>query len=404
LTETFRDAMSTHEAPVTGKGRGESESAELLKRVLRIVADPQHALQYTGPASPSASVMYGAAGIAYAAYRTACAREDARLLACADAWAERAAAEKGDEAFYRSEIQITPDTVGRVSPYHTASGVAAVRAMLANARGDAYYLDMALSEYLQLTAEEGSNPDLILGQGSILLTLTNLLEMLGPERPRGLVERGKRISTELQRRIEDEPRITDGGSTSYLGIARGWAGLLYTILRWRRLIDERPLADIEARLHQLVERAQFTRRGARWPVQAKMGSPTRPGWCNGSAGYAHLWVLAHQMYGDRLYLDLAERAAMDAFEGSSGGHAICCGFAGQAYAQVSLYKHTGERMWLDQARALTRKAAAAGNAILRRRDQGLPYSLYKGDVGVAVLIAEMEKPETAALPFFEAEP
>jgi hypothetical protein len=37
----------------------------------------------------------------------------------------------------------------------------------------------------------------------------------------------------------------------------------------------------------------------------------------------------------------------------------------------------------------------------RRGEEGLPHSLYKGDVGVAVLIADLERPEFAAMPFFE---
>ena len=39
-----------------------------------------------------------------------------------------------------------------------------------------------------------------------------------------------------------------------------------------------------------------------------------PGWCNGTAGYVHVWVLAHQALGDERYLRLAERAAWNAFE------------------------------------------------------------------------------------------
>jgi hypothetical protein len=33
----------------------------------------------------------------------------------------------------------------------------------------------------------------------------------------------------------------------------------------------------------------------------------------------------------------------------------------------------------------------------------IPFSLYKGDIGVAVLVAELERPESSAMPFFEDE-
>ena len=31
----------------------------------------------------------------------------------------------------------------------------------------------------------------------------------------------------------------------------------------------------------------------------------------------------------------------------------------------------------------------------------IPYSLYKGEVGLAVLVAELEHPESSAMPFFD---
>jgi serine/threonine protein kinase len=399
----FRAAMAKGESPAAVRRPSQEQENRLLDRVLAIIRDPGHTLEYARPSSPTASVTYGAAGIAYAAYRIACAREDVKLFALADAWAERSSLERGEAAFYHSEIQITPETVGRISPYHTASGVAAVQALLSNARCDTLLLDAALNRYLHLTSEECVNPDLTLGQASVLHGLTLMLESCGPERPPALVDRGNQLCAGLHALIEREPAIGEGGTISYLGIAHGWAGILHAALRWWQLTGEQPAAAVEVRLRQLAACARLTRRGARWPVQAGPGSITLAGWCNGSAGYAHLWTLAHRIYGDALYLDLAEKSAMDAFEGSGGGHALCCGFAGQAYAQLSLYKLTGTRLWLEQARMLTAKASALGNATLSRGDEGLPHSLYKGDVGVAVLIAELERPELAAMPFFEAE-
>ena len=404
FAEAFRAAVAKRQAPMAVRGAANEDSTTLLERVLTIIKNPRHPLSYVGPASPSSSLTYGAAGIAYAAYRIACAREDAGLLALSDAWAERAAQDSSDAAFYRSEIQITPETVGRVSPFHTASGVAAVQALLANVQGDTPHLNAALNQYLHLTAEDCDNPDLTLGQASVLHGLTLLLASCGPERPQALVDRGNQLCARLRQLLEQEPAIGEGGTIPYLGIAHGWAGLLYAMLRWDQLLEQMPPVMVEYRLSQLAGYAQFTRRGARWPVQVGPGSITLSGWCNGSAGYTHLWALAHQVYGDNLYLDLAEKSAMDAFEGAGGGHGLCCGFAGQAYAQLSLFKHTGNRQWLDQARTLAIKASVLGNAALSRRDEGLPHSLYKGDVGVAVLIAEIDKPELAAMPFFELEP
>ena len=398
---SFRQALSST-APVQASGFGrEQESYKLLDRVLKIAASELRIPEYHGPRSPTASVTYGSAGMAYALHRIASVRDDAHLLALADAWAERAAAETADSGFYSPEIQITTETVGSVSPYHTRSGVAAVQALVANARCDKMSLDFALDRFLRLTDAECDNPDLAIGRAGVALTLCILLNSGGSPQPQALVDRGNDLYAGLLNRLTGEPPIGQAGGGEYLGIAHGWAGLLYCALRWCKLLGLRPPTVVEDRLQQLADRAQFTKAGARWPVQAVAGSVSIAGWCNGSAGHAFLWTLAHEMYPGPRYLELAERAAMDAFAGTGGGHSLCCGSAGQAYAQLRLYKHTGERRWLDQARNLAGKAAAFGNTMARRNEEGLPYSLYKGDVGVAVLVADLEQPEFAAMPFFE---
>jgi eukaryotic-like serine/threonine-protein kinase len=380
------------------------ESRQLLDRVLAILDDPHHKLEYQGPASPTTSLTYGSAGVAYAAYRIACAHEDARLLALADAWAERAALEKGEKAFYSAEIQITPETVGRVSPFHSPSGVTAVQALIANSRADNYQFDLAVDRYLDLTNEDCPNPDLTLGRASVLHGLTLLLPAATPEKAALLRHRGNELSANLMDLIASASAVGESPQISYLGVAHGWAGLLYALLRWSQAATANTPVTIERRLCELADRSQLTRRGARWPLQAQSTSMSLPGWCNGSAGYVHLWTLAHRIYRESRYLDLAERAAMDTFEGTGGGNALCCGFAGQAYAQLSLYQHTGDRRWRDQARKLTEKACALANAMPGRRAEYLPHSLYKGDMGIAVLVAEMENPETAFMPFFGREP
>ena len=410
FAQAFRHALTNMQTASLFKELSETpvsrnvESKQLLDRVLAIIADLRHKLEYHGPASPTTSLTYGSAGVAYAAYRIACAHEDPRLLAFADAWAERAAIEHSENAFYSPEIQITPETVGRVSPFHSPSGVAAVQALIANSRADQYQFDLAVNRYLDLTNEDCPNPDLTLGRASVLLGLTLLFPVIASENAVVLRQRGDELSADLLELFATEPAISERGQITYLGVAHGWAGLLYALLRWLDATGANRPATIEHRLCELADCAQLTRRGARWPVQSQSPPISLPGWCNGSAGYVHLWTLAHRIYREPRYLDLAERAAMDALEGSGGGNALCCGFAGQAYAQLNLYQHTGDRCWLEHARTLTEKACALANAMPGRRTEYLPHSLYKGDMGIAVLVAEIANPETAFMPFFDREP
>ena len=110
------------------------------------------------------------------------------------------------------------------------------------------------------------------------------------------------------------------------------------------------------------------------------------------------------MLGAEEYGVLAERVGLDAWESDNSIGSLCCGFAGQAYASLNLYKRTDDKTWLHRAQAHAQRAArsmlatSTGGGSSERMD-----SLYKGGLGVAVLAADLEKPEFAAMPFFERE-
>jgi serine/threonine-protein kinase len=104
--------------------------------------------------APSASVTYGAAGLAYGLMRLARTREDGELLALADLWSVRAGARARDKsAFYNAELEINPETVGRSSPYHTMSGVHWVRASVAQAINDAVGFNQACDDLVRASQE-----------------------------------------------------------------------------------------------------------------------------------------------------------------------------------------------------------------------------------------------------------
>ncbi|HEY4576194.1 MAG TPA: protein kinase, partial [Thermoanaerobaculia bacterium] len=112
----FAAALGAIEPPQYSlrSGPGGSLAAEgLLARVLEWLGVEEPLFRDGLPAPPRASVTYGAAGIACALHRIALAREDAALLSLADLWAAKAARETGDEAFYRPETRLTPETLGQ---------------------------------------------------------------------------------------------------------------------------------------------------------------------------------------------------------------------------------------------------------------------------------------------------
>lgn len=342
---------------------------------------------------PRASVHFGAAGIACALYRIALAREDGPLLALADLWASRAARESGEEAFHNPEMDITAESVGRVSPFHTATGPRVVQALIAHALGDRSAQTRAVAGFLAAARAPCPNPDLTLGRSGLLLAAALLLDTVRSagldETP--LRELGGEILESLWAELDPLPPIPRCDERPNLGMAHGWAGYLYASLRWCRAAAVPPPERLEERLGELADLARPWESGLRWSWRDTPGTSYMPGWCNGSAGFVHLWTLAR-------YPALAEGAAWHAWEDPDTNGNLCCGLAGRAYALLHLHRHGGGPEWLDRARELADRAA---RTIDRTTDA--PDSLYRGRTGLAVLAADLTRPEAGVMPFFEEE-
>jgi eukaryotic-like serine/threonine-protein kinase len=365
-------------------------------------------------AAPRVSITYGSAGVAYGLYRIACAREDAGLLALADLWATRAAGDADlGNAFYNKDIDITPEVVGRTSPYHTASGVHLVQGLIGRAMGDVASQQIAVEKFVAATsAAPCENLDLTLGRSGTLLGAALLLDAVSGSKlvnTEALIEIGNQTLNGLWEKIQGFAPIRECREIAYSGVAHGWAGMLYATMSWCRSSGTALPAGIEERLDQLARLADHSGRRARWKWNISGRYPRQdglymPGWCNGSAGFVHIWTLAHRMLRIEEYGTLAERAGFGAWESEGQIGNLCCGFAGQAYALLNLYKHTDDKAWLHRAQGQAQQAARSILETPAGNELGLqPESLYKGELGVAVLAAELERPEFAAMPFFERE-
>jgi serine/threonine protein kinase len=422
--------------------------AEMLERVR-----PGGSLWQAGlPEPPFASLQYGAAGIALALYRIALARDDAELLSQADLWAARAAAatrrsvraaapdapgagdggDGGDPAFYNPGLDITPATVGAASLFHTAPGVRCTEALIAVALDDRSGALRATAEFVAAASQPCPNPDLTLGRSGLLLGCALLAGAVGTGGTdtttaavpaadlAALLVLGDELLAGLWREIDRLPPIAECVGRLNLGMAHGWAGYLYATLRWC-LAARRPLpAGCAARLGELADTAESWGRGARWRWHGQPAAEDhRPrsgdarwmaGWCNGSAGMVHLWTLASRapatLSADPRWPHLATAAAWHAWETGDEIESLCCGLAGRAYALVALCQLGAGPEWLARARHLADRAAAAatsaasasvGGAAAAEEASSL-YSLYRGALGIAVLAADLERPEAAAMP------
>jgi serine/threonine-protein kinase len=76
---------------------------------------------------------------------------------------------------------------------------------------------------------------------------------------------------------------------------------------------------------------------------------------------------------------------------------------GRAYALLHWYKVVEDDAWLRRAFTLADRAAVNVRTRPLAELEGYENSLYKGEVGVAALLADCARPERAALPFFESE-
>lgn len=377
-----------------------SKDSELVKTVLKRYS-PNEKLFAEDLPSPTCSVNFGAAGIGYFYYRMACLRDDPALLSVANLWVRRALRESQNEnAFCSAELDISEAKMGTVSLYHTLNGVHFARALIAQAMGDVTALQSSLNEFITLSKQRCNNLDLTSGQSGILLGCSILLEALGSDgltNIDALKNLGQECLKTIWAQIERYKPVGMDPNLSFLGLAHGWAGVLYASMRWCMVSEQACPMTLQQRLDELASLAQVKDSGICWPLRVGYNE-TWPGWCHGSAGYVHLWVLADRMgFGDR-YHDLASGAGTHTWVDTKRSIGqMCCGLTGQSYALLTLYRHTNDRKWLKRATVLGMKAIAMSKSAYLR-----PHSLYKGNVGIALLAEDLAVPNQSRMPMFEA--
>jgi serine/threonine-protein kinase len=357
------------------------------------------------PAAPRASVHSGAAGVAAGLLAISLARGEAGTLAAARHWSERALAQSGRaDAFLSPTDDITRATVGPGGLAHGPAGAALVHGLIAGATGDPEGVREALAMFLAAAEDGGEEGDLFVGAAGLLHGATLLLDACagiegGPDQA-PLLAFGQSLAERLGRLLVEEPPIGRGRRLTRLGMAHGWAGLLYALLGWSRRRNLPVPPGTAERLEELRAAALPTPAGLRWPIMAG-GDATRPeahmpGWCNGGAGHALLWLLAAERLGAE-HLAVAEAAAEEATAAcrETAVPFLCCGTVGVGFARLALFAATGDARHLEAAAELAERAAA------RIREGGLPpHSLMRGAMGHAALVAGLERPEEAALPVF----
>ena len=175
--ERDRQAASVYREP--------ARAADLVERALKRYRLGGEALREGLPDAPRASINYGAGGIAYALLRIAQRRQDARRLALADLWSQKAyALATSDDAFYSAALQIDRNSVGERSLFHSAAGLHCVRALVSAAQRDGVTANRALRAFVQHSlgpndsVDRASRLDAVIGRASLLLGCSELIETI----------------------------------------------------------------------------------------------------------------------------------------------------------------------------------------------------------------------------------
>lgn len=350
---------------------------------------------------PTSSVNYGAAGIAYMYYRMACIKEEPELLQLAGVWASHATdfVYQKNNAFSSKESGINETAVGKRSIYHSATGAWLVQALINITNDDSYNIQQSLQQYLYHAKINCDKIDITLGKASLLVGSSILVEKLRGHNFKELVYIKSftgGLLKEIWQETQTHPPIHLSNELKYYGIAHGWAGLLYATLLWSST-NHNPLPlNFFDRVDQLLLCVKQNDEGIYWPVSTQQPKLWN-GWCNGSAGYVFLWTLLYKYTGEGKYLSIAKKCADHFYKTAYTRNAnLCCGMSGKAYAMLNLYNTTNEKSWLQKAQEIEKMIMQQiGSPALHNN------SLYKGEVGVAVLLAEMSEPTLSRMPLFE---
>jgi eukaryotic-like serine/threonine-protein kinase len=349
---------------------------------------------------PLASINYGAAGVAYSLYRRAQADQDGAILASALSWSRTArtlAAQPG--AFTNTALGIDVDTVGTAGLYHSPVGVHLVEAMIAYAADEPW--EPALAQMLNALTPNVARLDLATGRAGQLLACGHALSAL--QHHSSTVALRAAGDAALSALWERDWRLVDdvpGCGLPYVGVAHGWAGILFATFTWCRLRDRGVPKGAIRLLADLVDETRQTRPDeAWWPRLGGRGAELSPwsGWCHGSAGYALLFCEISRSLGSD-YVALAEAAARHAERITGLNISLCCGLAGVAYALLAVYRSTASEMWLRKAHELARRARENG-----RPEDLIINGLYKGSIALPTLEADLRAPASAVMPLFEVE-
>jgi len=359
------------------------------------------------PQGPLSTVFYGEAGIAYAMYRYALTRDSTYHLNLAEKWIDKAFAHsKDDDAFSNPSFDTGNTLVTEYSTYNQLPGLYGVLAFISYAKGDFTKVKGCASKLLSYCHKNKSTgKDLTLDILGIALLLIHILQ-----RDIKDILQDKRI--EIEQAVEEiiKPSLHNvdsvtliTSSSTNLGIAHGIAGQLYVVLKWYEYRQIKVSSKFFMQLDKLIALTIPYGSGIciPWRSEEQQNFHTISGWCNGSAGIAMLLCDVVKITQERKYLPIIEKFIWHCWEDNTTAPNLCCGLSGRAYA-LAYYGHLSKNpIWQTRAQYLADKAIESNYTV---NPEDMPtHSLYKGQLGIALMALEIASTSQISMPFFASE-
>lgn len=169
-----------------------------------------------------------------------------------------------------------------------------------------------------------------------------------------------------------------------VGAGHGFASNIRSLLRGERLLGAARAQELQrAAAETMAALAMHADGLVNWPTAADSywveQFPSRLQWCHGAPGLVtSLWSLPREEHLD----DLFSRAGELIWRAGPlrKGSGICHGTAGNGFAFLALHRRFGDERWLDRAHAF------AAHAIEQIERADPRYSLWTGDLGVALYL------------------
>jgi lanthionine synthetase-like protein len=186
-----------------------------------------------------------------------------------------------------------------------------------------------------------------------------------------------------------------GRRSRYLGPVHGYAGNMIALMRgWEWLTDDQRNTIADAVPRTLAATAHRSEAGISWPavVVAGNGPLTLCQHCHGAPGM--VTAFADAPFTSAEFEEMMREGGRLTWAAGplAKGAGLCHGTGGNGYAFLKLYRRTGDLIWLERAQAFAMTAIAQYREARRQYGRGR-YSLWTGDVGLAVYLSDCVRAE-----------